>query len=471
MKNFIFSIIISSILCYSCEEKTSESSSTSMSILRTSFDKKYLLTQTDTQIFFQNANNNYAIPTIEIDTTSTFQIIDGFGYTLTGGSAYHINQKLDSTQRKQLLEELFSKTSGIKISYLRISIGASDLDADVFSYNDLPEEDSDINLTKFDIKPDKANLIPLLKQILAINPEIKLMGSAWSAPSWMKTNKKSIGGSLNTIYYPTYAQYFVKYLQEMQKEGIHIDAITIQNEPENPHNNPSMTMTATEQTDFIKNHLGVAFAKSNIKTKIIIFDHNCDHPEYPIKILNDSIARKYIGGSAFHLYAGDISALSKVHNTHPDKDIFFTEQWTSSDGNFGGDLAWHTKNVTIGATRNWSKIVLAWNLAADTKQEPHTKGGCTNCLGALTIDNQNITKNVSYYAIAHFAKFVYPGAKRIASNFIETLPNVAFMNPNGSKAIIILNEEEEAKNLNIKINQKIVPINISAKSVTSLCWQ
>jgi glucosylceramidase len=229
---------------------------------------------------FGNTSNNYA--NIELFDAQTFQTVEGFGYSLTGGSAQVIMQ-LSADKRAVLLQDLFGQTaSSISVSYLRISIGASDLDASVFSYNDLPAGETDLNLTKFSLTPDRTQLIPLLKEILLINPNIKIMGSPWSAPVWMKDTKNTKGGSLLPQYYTTYAQYFVKYIQQMKDNGITIDAITPQNEPLHPGNNPSMYMTALEQTNFIKNNLGPAFAAANIKTKIIIYDHNCDKPEYPI---------------------------------------------------------------------------------------------------------------------------------------------------------------------------------------------
>jgi glucosylceramidase len=220
----------------------------------------------------------------------------------------------------------------------------------------------------------------------------------------MKSNGLPKGGSLKPEFYSTYANYFVKYIQGMAAEGITIDAITIQNEPEHPGNTPSMSMTSEQQNDFIKNHLGPAFHQNNITTKIILFDHNCDHPNYPISIMNDPITKPMVNGSAFHLYVGEINALSTVHDAHPDKAIYFTEQWTSGNGDFGGDLQWHIKNLIIGAPRNWSRNVLEWNLAADENFDPHTDdGGCTSCQGALTINSITgaIKRNVSYYIICY----------------------------------------------------------------------
>ena len=298
--------------------------------------------QQQNALTFVNTSNNFQ--NIEIDDTQKFQYIDGFGYTLTGGSVEVINRLLPS-KRKALLNELFGNDkNSISISYLRLSIGASDLDGEVFSYNDVPEGQTDPSLSKFSLARDK-DLISMLKEILAINPKIKIIAAPWSPPVWMKDNGKSIGGSLKTEYYDVYAKYFVKYIQGMKKEGITINAITPQNEPLHPGNNPSLLMVSDQQRDFIKQSLGPIFKSNNIKTKIVVYDHNCNKPEYAINILNDSAANQYIDGSAFHLYEGDISALSTVHDAHPDKNLYFTEQWTGAKGTFNEDLNWHTRNV------------------------------------------------------------------------------------------------------------------------------
>jgi glucosylceramidase len=423
--------------------------------------------QTSTISFNASANSNNII---EVDTSTSFQTMVGFGYTLTGGSAVLINQ-LNASVKASLLNELFGKeTNSIGISYLRISIGASDLDSVVFSYNDLGPGEIDINLEKFSLAPDRANLIPLLKEILAINPSIKILGSPWSPPTWMKDNNNSKGGSLLPQFYSVYANYFVKYIQQMKDEGITIDAITPQNEPLHPGNNPSMFMTAAQQAEFIKNHLGPAFQSKGIGTKIIIYDHNADRPDYPIEILNDAAAKQYIDGSAFHLYGGDISALSQVRNAHPDKHIYFTEQYTAADGNFEGDLEWHIKNLIIGAPRNWSRNVLEWNLANDPNFKPHTPGGCNTCKGALTIGNNSVTRNVSYYIIAHASKFVPHGSIRIASNIPGSLHNVAFKTPEGKKVLIVLNEGNTNISFNIKFNNRFASTSLPASSVGTFVW-
>jgi len=412
-----------------------------------------------------------ANPTILIDESKTFQTIDGFGFSLTGGSASVINS-LDKTAKVALLNELFtSKGNGVGISYLRISIGASDLNESVFSYDDLPAGETDLTLEHFDFGPDKKDVIPVLKQIIAINPDIKIMGSPWSPPVWMKDNGSSKGGSLLPQYYEVYANYFVKYILEMKAQGIIIDAITPQNEPLHPGNNPSMYMTALEQADFIKNNLGPAFQKAKLKTKIVTYDHNCNKPEYPLTILKDSKAYPFVDGSAFHLYEGDISALTTVHDAYPDKNVYFTEQYTGSNSSFEDDLRWTVKNVVIGSMRNWSKNALSWGLANDEFYKPYTPGGCSTCKGALMIDSKGIIKReVGYYIIGHAAKFVPDGSIRIASNLIDKITNVAFKTPEGKIVLVALNDSENTETFNIEVNQQRVTTSLESGAVATYIW-
>ncbi|MGU3374926.1 glycoside hydrolase family 30 protein [Chryseobacterium sp. M5A1_1a] len=421
--------------------------------------------QPQTSAKFVNTTNNFQ--NIEIDDTQKFQYVDGFGYTLTGGSVEVIN-RLSPAKRKALLHELFGNDkNSISISYLRLSIGASDLDGDVFSYDDLPEGQTDASLSKFSLAKDK-DLIGMLKEILAINPHIKIIAAPWSAPVWMKDNGKSKGGSLKPEFYGTYANYFVKYIQGMKKEGITIDAITPQNEPLHPGNNPSLYMPSDQQRDFVKGHLGPIFKANNIKTKIVVYDHNCNKPEYALDILKDPEAYQYVDGSAFHLYEGDISALSTVHDAFPDKNLYFTEQWTGSKGTFTEDLNWHTRNVIIGSMRNWSKTALEWNLANDPKYAPHTDGGCTECKGAITIsDSENFTRNVAYYIIAHASKFVPAGSQRIASTQTKYLSTAAFKTPSGKTVVIVQNDNKADENFNIKFAGKTAAVTIPGSSAAT----
>jgi glucosylceramidase len=333
----------------------------------------------------------------------------------------------------------------------------------------MPAGQTDVNLQNFSLRKDQSKVIPLLKQILAINPNIKILGSPWTPPTWMKSNDSSIGGSLLPQYYAAYAQYFVKYIQAMKGEGINIDAVTVQNEPLNGGNNPSMLMSAAEEIDFIKNNLGPAFQAASINTKIIVYDHNPDRTDYPLAVLSDAGARQYVDGSAFHLYAGDINSLSTVHNSYPLKNIYFTEQYTSSTGDFAGDLKWHLKNVIIGSMRNWSRNALEWNLANDPSYSLHTQGGCSNCKGAITVSS-DVARNVSYYIIAHASKFVPAGSIRIASNNTGNLYSVAFKRPDGKKVLIVENDGSTSQYFNISFNGKHVTPSLDAGAVGTFVW-
>ena len=408
---------------------------------------------------------------IEIDDSQPFQTMDGFGYCLTGGSA-ELLHAMSAPARAKLLRELFgTEANSIGVSYLRLSIGASDLDAQVFSYDDRPAGETDPTLTHFSLAPDEAHLIPVVKEILAINPKIKLLGSPWSPPTWMKTNGESKGGSLKPEFYGAYAQYFVQYLQGMQKHGIRLDAITVQNEPLHPGNNPSLLMPAEPQAEFIGKHLGPAFKAARLDTKIICYDHNCDKPDYPLTVLGDATANAYVDGSAFHLYAGPIEALSKVHDAFPQKNVYFTEQWVGSRSTFASNLGWHVKNLEIGAPRNWAKTVLEWNLAADPAQNPHTPGGCNQCLGAITLaPGDAVTRNVAYYTVAHASKFVPAGSVRIASTTAAGLPNVAYRTPTGQHVLLVANDQNTPQSFSLSYKGQHAPATLPAGAVATYVW-
>jgi glucosylceramidase len=434
----------------------------------TTADKSALFYRQPTRLAF-GANTN-TDPVIAVDTTQTYQTMDGFGYCLTGGSAQVMSQ-MSASSRAALIKELFATDStSLGVSYLRVSIGASDLDAQVFTYDDSGQPDP--TLANFSLAPDQTSLIPVLKEILAVNPAIKILGSPWTAPSWMKSNNNPIGGSLLTQYYGAYAQYFVKYIQGMKAAGITIDAVTLQNEPLNPNNNPSLVMQAQEQANFIKNNVGPAFRAAGITTKIIAYDHNTDRTDYPLTVLGDAGANPYVDGSAFHFYSptSPISVLSQVHDAFPTKNVYFTELWTQAPGNLAGDLPYHVSNLEVGAVRNWSKNVLEWNLASDANYGPHTSGGCDQCLGAVTINGNAVARNPAYYSIAHSSKFVRPGSVRIATNVPGNLQNVAYKTPNGKRCLVVVNTGTTLQNFNIQYKGKVANTSLYGGSVATYIW-
>jgi glucosylceramidase len=443
MKRF-FLICCTTLSLFSCNIKGKE-----LSIISPFFsnsEAEYYISLPKQKSFFQKIDKpglDVSGAKIQVYPDQTYQSIDGFGFTLTGGSAQLI-YRLEPTKRALLLQELFGKNG---ISVLRIGVGSTDLDSSVFSYEDEPG--------KFSLARSKSDLIPLLQEIININPAIKIMATPWSPPVCMKDNLNSKGGSLLEKYYVSYANYLATYIQAMSKEGIAIWSLTPQNEPLHPGNNPSMYMSSLMQANFIKTALGPIFLKQNIQTKLIVYDHNCDHPEYAIDLLNDPEVRKYVNGSAFHLYKGDISALSKVKAVHPDKDLYFTEQWTGSKGDFTGDFMWHIKNVILGAVNNHAITAIEWNLANDPTYGPHTPGGCTECLGALTISRQDITRNQSYYIIMQAARFVPVGSIRLGIGVPQGIQAAAFKCPDG-KIVILIQNEGGKKNISLeKINFEV----------------
>ena len=437
-------------------------------------DKSKLLNQEGDLPMLETASTLW--PVIVIDTTARFQAMEGFGAALTGSSAYLLNKKMNASERTEILQDLFDTVDGIGISYLRLTIGASDFSLSDFSYDDMPSGQTDFNLENFTLEKDLGDVIPVLKEIIQISPTIQLMGSPWSPPAWMKTSGSMKGGKLRTDCYAVYADYFVRYIQGMAQEGITIAAITPQNEPLYfTAGYPCMEMQPSEQAAFIKGHLGPKFESAGITTQIIIYDHNYDNANYAITVLNDPDAKKYITGSAFHAYGGDVSGMSTVHYAHQDKGLYFTEisggGWATD---FSDNLMWFTKNIFIGTALNWSKNALLWNLVLDQSYGP-TNNGCQNCRGVATLNtaSRKITKNEEYYAIAHFSKFVRPGAVRISAPLpvgLTGVSSISFQNPDGSKAMILCNEGTAFQTFTVNYNQKYFSYSLAPQAVVSLVW-
>ncbi|QNE22769.1 glycosyl hydrolase [Kribbella qitaiheensis] len=408
--------------------------------------------------------------TIDVDASTTYQTMDGFGASFTDSSAWLVNTKLNAAQRSTLMGNLFDPNAGIGLSMVRQPIGASDFTVNSADYT---YDDTCCDVNDFTISHDRADTIPVLKQAKTLNPDLKIIGSPWSPPAWMKTNNSLNGGTLKPDMYGPYTDYFVKYAQAYAAEGLPIYAVTLQNEPHNEAGYPSMRMEPADQAKAAK-LLGPKFASNGIGTKIIVWDHNWDEPNFPTDVLNDPAAKQYIAGSAFHCYAGDVNAQTTVHNAHPDRDLWFTEcsggDWASD---FGANLKWNTQQLIIGATRNWAKSVTMWNMALDQNHGP-TNGGCSNCRGVVTVDtnNGNVAYNVEYYVLGHAAKFVKPGAKRIASttygNDIET---AAFQNPNGSIALVALNANSAQRTFKVRSAGQAFTYTLPAGAVATFTWQ
>jgi glucosylceramidase len=436
-------------------------------------------------VAFSSSAPHDGLPIIDIDDGRSFQPIEGFGFALTGGSAYLL-AGLAAADRAGLLQELFGPAeASIGLSCLRLSIGASDLGRRDFSYWGLRRGTADPDLARFNLAAGDREVVPVLQEILRINPAVKIIASPWSAPPWMKTNGSYVGGRLKPEWYSAYARYFVKYLETMRGHGIHVGAVTPQNEPHNPRNEPSMVMSAIEQADFIKRHLGPEMRKGAPDTDILCWDHNCDEPDYPLAVLADAEARAYIAGVAWHLYSGSPDAMSKVWAHYPEKKVYFTEQWVSSHDDFMGALRWHAKNVVIGTLRNWSRTALEWNLASDPAYALHTRQGAVGALGGITIGatirrrrravggvavKATIQRNVGYYLMAHSARFIRPGSLRVHSSEADSLPNVACLTPERRLVMVVVNDSDRARRFRLRHRGAYATLELAAGDVATLRW-
>ncbi len=415
---------------------------------------------------------------IEVNEATQYQPIDGFGASLTDSAAWVVSNNPNSSQLSMLMQQLFSPTAGIGLSFLRQPMGASDFTVDGnYSYDDVPAGQTDPQLLNFSIAHDTAYIIPLLQQALALNPNAKVVALPWSPPAWMKTSGTMNGGDMDATYSSSLAQYFVLFIQAYQNAGIPIYAISVQNEPLNSTSSyPSENLSAGDESDFIANNLGPALNNAGLSNvKIFGYEHNWDNTSYPESILASS-AGPFVAGTSFHCYAGDVSAQSTVEAAYPNKAIWFTECSGTVGSSFAGDLMWNSENLLIGATRNWARGISLWNLALDQNSGPQN-GGCGNCRGVVTIDNSTtpatVTYNVEYYVLGHLSKFVAPGAHRIDSGTLGngSIEDVAFQNPDGSIALFVLNSASASQEFAVGWKNTYFNYSLPAQSVATFTWK
>ncbi|HEX4733806.1 MAG TPA: glycoside hydrolase family 30 beta sandwich domain-containing protein [Thermoleophilaceae bacterium] len=423
----------------------------------TTGDQKNLLTEQPSRAFGDPVSG---APTITIDPSQTFQKMEGVGASITDSSAHLL---AESRYRDSIMSDLFDPVRGIGLSYLRQPMGASDfVQGPHYTYDDLPAGQTDFKMERFSIGHDRAQIIPLLRQALALNPNVKIMGTPWSPPAWMKTNDSLVGGRFidQQRYYDAYARYFLRFVQDYEKAGVPIDALTLQNEPQNrnPSGYPGMDFRDPEEAHLVAT-VGPQLRKAGLKAKLLGYDHNWSlhpndvgppddpaNPDYAASLLSNPDANKWLAGTAYHCYSGDPSSQSALHDRFPAKDIYFTECSGIVSGNpqttFPDTLHWHTRYLTIGAVRNWAKTVITWNMALDPNGGPHN-GGCDTCTGVVTIEPKTgkATRTADYYVLGHYSKFVKPGAVRIGSTVDGNIWDVAFRNPDGSIVLIANNDD------------------------------
>ncbi len=432
-----------------------------------------------------STKDNMSPRSIYLNKSVTYQEIDGFGAAITGATAYNL-LKMDAADRTKFLTETFSTTDGYGMSYVRVCIGCSDFSLSEYTCCD-KEGIENFALT------DEENkyVIPVLKEILAINPDVKILASPWTAPRWMKVNNLSslqpynswTSGQLNPSYYQDYATYFVKWIQAFQQNGINIYAVTLQNEPLNRGNSASMYMGWEEQRDFIKQAVGPKFKAAGITAKIYCFDHNYDYDNiasqksYPTNIYADSEASSYIAGAAYHNYGGSRDELNKVHTAYPAKELVFTES-TAGDWNDGANLSTHLvsdmEEICLGTVNNWCRGAIVWNLMLDANRGPNRPGGCTNGFGAVDIDSsyKTITRNSFYYNTCHMSAVVKPGSKRIGTTgyTVNGLTYAAFINPDGSYAFVACNSSSEDRSITLDDGTHHFSGSVPANGIASFIW-
>jgi glucosylceramidase len=372
------------------------------------------------------------------------------------------------------MAELFGRANGgLGLSFTRLTVGASDFSTSDYSYDDSPGNAPDPDLRYFSIAPAKKYVLPRMREALAINRDLLVLISPWSAPAWMKTTNSLIKGQLVPRYYPAFADYLARTAQAFGREGVPVSMLTIQNEPDfEPDDYPGMRVNPPERAIIIGRYVGPALRSRGLKTQVLDYDHNWDDPQMPLAVLGDPVARQYISGVAWHCYEGDVPAQTPVHDAYPDKDAWLTEcsggEWSPK---FSEVLAWMTDKLIIGASNNWSRGTLLWNLALDPKHGPHT-GGCTDCRGVVTIDPATgaVTRNVEYYVLGHASRFVLPGAFRVAaSKHGDEVEAAAFLNRDGSRVAIVHRKTGDGP-VTIAVDGDRYSVALPAGAVATLRW-
>ncbi|MBC2607081.1 glycoside hydrolase family 30 protein [Pelagicoccus albus] len=414
-----------------------------------------------------NASEEDASLVVSVDESQVYQEIDGWGVSLTGASSWLLTEQLSQEKREEVMENLFGP-EGIGLTMLRQTMGASDFNREIYSYSD---GEADPDLDRFSIDPDREYILPRLKEALAINPQVKVMASPWSPPGWMKTSGNMIGGTLSNEHYQSNADYFVRFIQAYEAEGIPIYAVTPQNEPGySPAHYPGMILTKTQQIRFIGENLGPTLEASGLgRVKIICHDHNYDGVDIPRSILASS-AGEYVAGSGFHHYGGPIQAMSELQSEYPEKGIWFTEggfgEWNDHFDNMAHEM--------IEIPRNWAKAIVLWNAALDENSGPSVIGDDNPNEGMLMIrsDQMNqVTYHAQYYLLGHLSKFVRPGAVRIASpSWIGDVETVAFRNLDGSKVLVAANRSYTDRSIRVEWMGESFGYALPARSMMTFRW-
>jgi glucosylceramidase len=426
---------------------------------------------------FVAGNGNPALPSIDVNESVRYQQIEGFGGSLTDAGAWVLS-RATAAQQSSILAALFDRQNGIGLTFLRQPIGSSDFSRNAFTYDDIYEWGTDYNLASFSIEHDRAYILPLLRAARSINPAIKVMASPWTPPAWMKTEGSYggtyQGGSLRTTAFDAYASYLVKFIQGYQAEGVPIDSLTVQNEPLTTPPYPSMYMLANDQATFIGQNLGPALDRAGLRPRIFTWDHNWD-TAYPSTVLSNASAARYVSGVAFHCYGGQPSAMSDMHNAHPNVDVALTECSDGPRATFGDKLNYDVRVTLIGSLRNWARSVSKWNLVLDENGGPKLySGACLHCTGMVTVNGSTggVSYNEDYYAFGHASRFIQPGAYRIDSTAfgLGGIENVAVQNPDGSLVVLAINSGDTPLTFQIRWHGQTLQYTLDYGSAATFVW-
>ncbi len=404
---------------------------------------------------------------IVINPSKKLQSILGFGGAFTDAACYMFNQ-LATGDREKLFHEMFHP-SQLGLSVCRTCIGSSDYATKVYSFD---EGDPDPDLTRFSIDHDKEYILPMLREARKANPDLFLFSSPWSPPGWMKANNSMLGGSMRRKYMASYAQYFVKFLQAYEAEGVPIQAVTIQNEVDTDQDGrmPACIWPQEYEADFVRNFLGPAFEKAGIQAKIWIIDHNYNLWGRAIGELETPGVRQYTNAIAWHGYVGQPEWIDRVHQVYPDVEMHWTEggpDYTKPD--YGTDWADWGQTFS-GVLQNWCRSITAWNLALDEQGRPNI--GPFPCGGVVTINSQTkaITYSGQYWALAHYSRFIQRGARRVASTSkTKDLFHAAFENPDGRHVVVVANPGRQ-RNCAVAVAAASATVALEPSSLTTLVW-
>ena len=416
---------------------------------------------------------------IEVNPAVTFQTLLGLGSSLEPSTCSNL-RLMSATDRARTIERLVSPTAGIGMNLMRLCIGTPDFTGDPwYSYNDLPAGETDPELKRFSVEKDRAYILPVLKLARQKNPNLLFFASPWSPPGWMKTTGTMIGGEVRPRWYPAYAEYFVKFIRAYEAEGIPIYAVTIQNEPgvdrakeRNPKwFYPSCHWTGEQERDFIRDHLGPAFRRHGLPTRIWCYDHNYnartrgDDPglAYPRTILRDPQAAQFVSGVAFHGYAGEPTGMSVFHQELPHVPLYFTEG--SVFGLQGGV-------ELIEKLRNWASGYNAWVTILDDNGKPNN-GPFDASRTLITLDPKTRKPNehFDYFLYGQFMKFIERGAVRVESKgSTPSFAHVAFRNPDGKVVLVVVNAGSRERSFNLICAGWVAAARLAGKSVATFVW-